>query len=326
MYATKGANTKPVARVYPSEARIRTISITARPIAEGENAAAPLGRQRFRLAHREPCEGDRGDHEEGGEDRAPPREPDDHLSERRRDARDQDEHRKHHRHEAPHAGPLVPVAYERHGHDARCRNPDPLKGPPGDHRVERGREDGHDATGHEQGEAGMDGGLASDAVGEGAEDDLADPDSQEHGGDDELAVVRVRGSEVASDHGERRQHRIGRERDERHQEGDEENELRSSKRGCVPLRPHRQWRSMVTIPPRSTASARNFKPSAQMTLTTVSNAGLRSPESALQRLSRERPRIACNLRHALGAGDVAQRLGNEPSVVIGLLHAGFQVT
>ena len=35
--------------------------------------------------------------------------------------------------------------------------------------------------------------------------------------------------------------------------------------------------------------------------------------------------IACNLRHALGAGDVAQRLGNERGVAIGLLHASFQV-
>ena len=36
--------------------------------------------------------------------------------------------------------------------------------------------------------------------------------------------------------------------------------------------------------------------------------------------------IACDLRHALGAGDVAQRLGNERGVAVGLLHAGFQVS
>ena len=77
--------------------------------------------------------------------------------------------------------------------------PDALQDTARDHRLEGRREDGHEAPGHEQGEADMNGGLASDAIREGAEEHLAEPEPHEQGGDDELGVVRARDPEVAAD-------------------------------------------------------------------------------------------------------------------------------
>ena len=61
----------------------------------------------------------------------------------------------------------------------------------------------------------MDGGLAPDAVGERPEEHLAEPEPQEQGRDDELDVVRARGAQVAADLLQRRQHRVGRKREEK---------------------------------------------------------------------------------------------------------------
>ena len=52
---------------------------------------------------------------------------------------------------------------------------------------------------------------------------------QEHSRDDELDVVPAHCPEVAADLGQRRQHRVDRERDERHQQRDERNEFAGTK-------------------------------------------------------------------------------------------------
>ena len=62
----------------------------------------------------------------------------------------------------------------------------------------------------------MHGGFAPDAVGERAEQQLADPEPQKEGHDDQLNIVRTRDAEVAADCGQRRQHRVDRQRDQRH--------------------------------------------------------------------------------------------------------------
>ena len=306
----------------------------------GRERTAPLGRQRLRLAYREPYEGDHGDREEGGEDRAPPREPRDPLSEHRRDRRHQDEHRKHHRHDAAHADAFVLVANERRGHDAGSRNAHALEDAPDDHRLERGREDADHAPGHEQGEARVDGRLAPDAVGEGAEEDLADPDSEEHGGDDELDVVRMRGSEVASDHRESGQHRVGRERDERHEKGGEGNELPTSKRRRLVLRQrgtHRIGGSVPTLGlPGNTHNATASEAGAVMAIDTGERAHL---ERRGKRLPRDRPRLLrcgcspdscrrrCSAISSRGASAPSSRaIAPRPRAVpAGRRHPGFHI-
>ena len=80
----------------------------------------------------------------------------------------------------------------------------------------------------------MDGGPASDAVGERAKENLAEPKPQEHRRDDELDIVPAGRAEVAADLRQRRQHRVDRERDERHQQGDEANEFPGAKGGPGP--------------------------------------------------------------------------------------------
>ena len=199
---------------------------------------AALGGEGLRLAEREPREGDRGGGEERAEYRAPATEPQDPLPEGRGDGGNQDEHRHRERHQPGHPRSFVLVAHQRHGHDARPRHSDALQDAARDHRLERGRKDGHEASEHEQGEAEMDGGLAPDAVGEGAEEHLAQPQSQEQRRDDELDVVRARDFEIAADRRQRRQHRVDRERDERHQEGDEGYELGRAQGGPGHRRAH----------------------------------------------------------------------------------------
>ena len=89
---------------------------------------------------------------------------------------------------------------------------------------------------HEQREAGANGGLAADEVGERAEEKLSEAEPEEEGGDDELHVVALRRAEIAPDCGQGGQHRVDRERDERHQEGDEGDELAGAEHG-PPCRP-----------------------------------------------------------------------------------------
>ena len=64
---------------------------------------------------------------------------------------------------------------------------------------------------------------------------------------------------------------------------------------------------------------------APMTLRTVSRVGLRSPRKRLVETFSGQPGIARNLRHALGTGDIAQGLGDERRIAVGLLQARFQI-
>ena len=158
---------------------------------------------------------------------------------RRRDRGHEDEHRHRERHDARHPAALVLVAHQRHRDDAGRGDPDALEHAPGEHRLEGGREDGDDAAGHEQREAGTDGGLAADEVGERAEDKLPEPEPEEERGDHELHVVALRRAEIAPDRRQRRQHGVDRERDERHQERDEGHELAGAEHGPSRRRPGR---------------------------------------------------------------------------------------
>ena len=76
----------------------------------------------------------------------------------------------------------------------------------------------------------MDGGFASKTVGERAEDDLTEGEPEEHRRDDELDIVPARRPEVVAYGGQRRQHRVGGERGEGHQQADEGHELAGAKR------------------------------------------------------------------------------------------------
>ena len=60
-------------------------------MARGEKGPAPGHGQGFRLAYPEPREDDRGDHEEGDEDRVPVSQEEEALPQRRGDRGDQDE-------------------------------------------------------------------------------------------------------------------------------------------------------------------------------------------------------------------------------------------
>ena len=126
--------------------------------------------------------------------------------------------------------------------------PDALQDAARDHRLERGCEDADQAPGHEQDEPGMNRGLAPDAIGERAEEHLAEPQPQEQRGDDILDVVRTRDPEVVADRGQRGQHRVGRERDQRHQEGDEGNELAGTKDGPGGRSTHSRSPGVVEAP------------------------------------------------------------------------------
>ena len=74
------------------------------------------------------------------------------------------------------------------------------------------------------------------------------------------------------------------------------------------------------------ASACNFKPSALITLRMVSNPGLLSPESALYRLSRDKPASPCHLCHTFCLCDVPQCLCNKRCITICLFNAHFQIS
>ncbi len=70
---------------------------------------------------------------------------------------------------------MVPkIAHHGDGHDAWSRDPDALQDTARDHHLEGGRDHAHEASGHEQDEAGMYGSPASDAVGERAKQNLAE--------------------------------------------------------------------------------------------------------------------------------------------------------
>ena len=71
------------------------------------------------------------------------------LSQRRGDGGNQYEHRHRKGHDARHAPAFVLIANERHGDDAGRRYPDALEHASGEHRLEGGSEDGHDAAGHD---------------------------------------------------------------------------------------------------------------------------------------------------------------------------------
>lgn len=73
------------------------------------------------------------------------------------------------------------------------------------------------------------------------------------------------------------------------------------------------------------ASARNWSPSARTTLRTVSNVGSRFPDSALLEALAGKAGVACHLRHASSAGDVAQRLGHERGVAVRLLDRRLEI-
>ena len=92
----------------------------------------------------------------------------------------------------------------------------------------------------------MDSGPAAKAIGERAEHHLTKAQAEEESRDDELDVVPARHSEVVADGGQRRQHRVGGERRERHQQGDEGNELAKSKGGCDGRSVHSFPRNHVT--------------------------------------------------------------------------------
>ena len=49
----------------------------------------------------------------------------------------------------------------------------------------------------------------------------------------------------------------------------------------------------------------------------VLKSGARSPDSALYRLSRDSPVSRATWNHALGARDIAQRLGNQRRIAFG---------
>ena len=108
---------------------------------------------------------------------------------------------------------------------ARTRHADALQHPARDHDLERRRKNADQAADHEQHQAGMDGGLAADTVGERAEQQLAHAHPEKERHDDELNVVRARHAEVAADGRQRRQHRVDRKRDQRHQQADEGHEF-----------------------------------------------------------------------------------------------------
>ena len=146
---------------------------------------------------------------------------------------------------------FVLIAHQGQGHDARSRGPDALQDPARDHRREGRSEDAHEASGHEQDEAGMDGGPSSNPVRERAEEHLAEAEPHEQSRDDELGVVWARRPEIAANRRQRRQHRVDRERDERHQEGDEGNELAETK-----SRPVRRPAHALTLPSDTVWSCR----------------------------------------------------------------------
>ena len=207
-------------------------------MALGERGRRRCNGKGFRLAQRKPRECDGGDGEEGGEYRAPAAQPQDPLSKGRGDGGNEDEHGHDERHETSHSASFVLIAHQGHGHDTRSRDSDALQDAARDHHLEGACEDAHETSGHEQDEARMDSGPAPDTVGERAENDLAQAEPQEQSRDDELDVVRTRRPEVVTDGGQRRQHRVGRKRDERYQQGDKSKEFAGTKGGSAGLWVH----------------------------------------------------------------------------------------
>ena len=65
----------------------------------------------------------------------------------------------------------------------------------------------------------------------GPNEKLTDPQPKEEGRDDQLNVVALRSAKVAPDIGQGGQHRVDRERDERHQQGDEGYEFAGAEHG-----------------------------------------------------------------------------------------------
>ena len=135
--------------------------------ADGPGGKGPptISGQGFRLAQCKPCECDGGDGEEGGEYRAPAAQPQDPLSKGRGDGGNEDEYGHGEGHETSHLASFVLIAHQGHGHDTRSRDSEPLQDTARYHHLECGCEDAHETSGHEQDEARIDSGLASDAVG-----------------------------------------------------------------------------------------------------------------------------------------------------------------
>ena len=88
-------------------------------------------------------------------------------------------------------------------------------------------------------------GLRPKTVGEWAEDDLTEGEPEEHGRDDELDIVPAWRTEVVTYGRQRRQHRVGRERGERHQQG---------RRGPG-IRRHEARVVRLNLPPRASRRA-----------------------------------------------------------------------
>ena len=88
----------------------------------------------------------------------------------------------------------------------------------------------------------------------------------------------------------------------------------------VPCSRHQRWTGSACpdVFECVTASARSFRPRAPTTRRTVSGKRL------VETLAREAG-IGCDQRHALRASDVAERLGDEGGIAVGLVHARFQV-
>lgn len=201
----------------------------ARDPAQGERRTLGL-RPRLRQPQRhQHHDQDRGDEEEH-EDPAPMAEEEEDLAGGRRQHRHDDEHHHDEGHDLRHVAAGKKVAHHCNRDHARCCTGDALQRP----RPEEGRilggDKGHHGRGRIDAEADEDHGLPAEAIRQRSVEELAGGESQHVVGDDELALVLGRETEIPGDRRQCREHDVDRKRRQRHHHGNDGDEFEPDRR------------------------------------------------------------------------------------------------
>ena len=172
------------------------------------------------------------EHRQPAEDPAPRPEQHDDLPDGGREDRHREEDDEGERHHPRHVAAAVAVAHDRDREHARRRRADAHQHAGDKQQREGGREGREDAEHHIGADADHQHRLAAEPIGQRPVDDLRGAEAEQIGGDDPLPLVLVADPEALADGGQCRQHGIDREGIDRHQGGDQGDELLEPHAGC----------------------------------------------------------------------------------------------
>ena len=205
-------------------------------------------RQRFRLPDREPDQHGRGERQQPTENRSPPGDQQDGLSQRRGDGGDNDEYRENERHDASHFTALVTVADQRQADDSRAGCADALQKSTGEHRRVAPRGHGQQAPQHEQPESNVHAGLPAETVRQRTVGDLPERKSQEQRGYHQLSVVFPHYAKIAADLGQGGQHGVNGQRRHGRQHRHHQDELARRKLPAQRIQPAERNNKATPMP------------------------------------------------------------------------------